>query len=186
MSVPTEIVKNKSGQDYLKGYILDVNPFDDVLKFESVADNIEEGLFNIRLDALFIGGDRGYAPPIANISANIVTHGLLKVYKIISEIRPADRPVLASEAAPEMRAYSYANNRVESLIFPSSDPNSLIYEPKFFYDDDSSSFGYFVQQELIVNINQQNPAHVRWGSSIPGRNTALKSGVLRLMKIYSL
>ena len=160
-----------------------------MLKFESVADNIGQGMFKVKIEAFFNVDSDGptIAPPIAYIDANVAFHGLHKISKIKFMLRPEDRPILGSEPAGYAGAgYAYVSDEVESLILPSADPNADNYEPMFFYQNDPDAFGYFVESELIVNISQQNPVYFRWGSAIENKNTALMSSELTLIKFSNL
>lgn len=186
MIVTPDLYKIKTG-GYSRSYILDIESKDDILKFESNIENIHEGIFSVKLDAFFQGGttDPDYgAPPIAYVDANVLIHGLHKIYNLAFTQRPSDRPTLGSlPQGGDISGYVTVSDSIESLVLPSADPDAGDYESMFFYTYDSSSNGYFVQTELIVNLSANNPIYFRWGSAIADKYSTLLSSQLRISKL---
>lgn len=186
MLVTPNLYKIKTG-NYSRSYILDIESKDDILKFESNIEDINEGIFSVKLDAYFLGGssDTEYgAPPIAYLDANILINGLHKIYNLAFTQRPSDRPTLGSiPHGGDVAGYVTVSDSIESLVLPSTDPDAGDYESMFFYTYDSSSYGYFVQTELIINLSANNPIYFRWGSAIADKYSTLISSQLRISKL---
>jgi len=171
-------------------YILDLSlndSRDNVLKFNVADDGVVPGLYQIKLNAIFSGGatnpiDLG-APPIVLIEADIAMYGLYKIYKFNFTPRPLDRPPLGSIPAATPEGYITSTDSIESLILPSDDPDANKYESMFFYTYDTTNFGYYIDTDLIVNIDIAKPVYIRWGSAIENKQSSLLYGSLQLITL---
>jgi hypothetical protein len=139
------------------------------LKYDAVEDEMEQTYYEVHCSAFFTG-----AAPIAYINepAEQSYDGayfiMPKIYKFAIEGNSAI-------AVDEIKSLSTVNT-----------PFSDSVEPKFFFEEDQSSFGYLVEikcRVLLINRGLVNRAvKLRWCSAIEGSTTTLQSGFLRLKK----
>lgn len=181
LPIYTKIVSSTS----TRGYLVENIPTDNNLSFDCISDNIDEGVYEVKLNAFFSG-----SPPVAFMNyGSAGVYGFQKISKINCECacESCETSCVTSFTGVSLLVgYMVVIDEISSLLVPGSSE----YEPMFFYENDPSlsqiANGYFVEIHLFANINPGSPLNFKWCSIVDGEQTILNSADLQITKLKIL